>query len=128
DRTARVWDAEAGVELVLRGHEDWVRGVAWSPDGRCVGTASGDGTARIWDAERGTELAIVGVHEDWVEDVAWSPDGRRIATASRDRTARVWNAVTDLDALVAKARTRVSRELTDDERRSVMLPDLTRPR
>ena len=129
DCTVRVWDAEAGVELaVLRGHTDWVRRVAWSPDGQRIATASGDRTARVWDAETGAELAIVGVHEHWVEDVAWSPDGKRIATASRDRTARIWDALTDLDALLAKAHTRVFRQLTVDERKSAMLPERPAPR
>ncbi|MGH8886638.1 MAG: AAA family ATPase [Egibacteraceae bacterium] len=128
DRTVRVWDVESSAPLmVLRGHEDGVGAVAWSPDGRRIVTASGDRTVRVWDASHGAELAVVGVHEHWIEGVAWSPDARCIATASRDRTARVWNAETDLHQLVAKARTRVFRELTDDERRSAMLPDLTRP-
>ncbi len=128
DRTARIWDAEAGAELaVLRGHDDWVRGVAWSPDGQRIATASGDRTVRLWEAQTGTELAIAGVHEDSVEDVAWSPDSQRIVTASRDRTARIWDAATDLDSLVAKARKRVLRELTADERKSAMLPELAKP-
>ncbi len=126
DHTARVWDAEAGTEqAVLRGHEGWVRAVAWSPDGRRIATASGDRTVRMWDAQAGTELTITGVHEDWVQGVAWSPDSRHLATASYDRTARIWDVATDLDALVAKARTRILRELTDDERKSALLPELT---
>ncbi|MGH8886142.1 MAG: WD40 repeat domain-containing protein, partial [Egibacteraceae bacterium] len=107
--------------------DDWVRGVAWSPDGQRIATASGDRTVRLWEAQTGTELAIAGVHEDSVEDVAWSPDSQRIVTASRDRTARIWDAATDLDSLVAKARKRVLRELTADERKSAMLPELAKP-
>ncbi len=123
DRTARVWDVATGNQVaVLVGHEGWIESVAWSPDGQHVVTASRDRTARIWRVETGAELTIPGVHEDWIESVAWSPDGRRIATASRDRTARVWEAATDLNALVRRARQRILRELTDEERRSVMLP------
>ncbi len=69
-------------------------------------------------------MALLRGHEDWVGGVSWSPDGRRIATASRDRTARVWEAVASFDELVAKARSRVSRGLTDDVRRQAMLPVL----
>jgi WD40 repeat protein len=123
DRTARVWDVTARTEsVVLYGHEDRVQEVAWSPDGQRIATASRDRTARAWDARTGRGLGILCVHEDWVEAIAWSPDGQRIATASRDRTARVWEATTDLNALTAKARQRIVRELTDEERNSAMLP------
>ncbi len=76
----------------------------------------------MWDATTGTELAVLHGHANVVRGVAWSPDGRRIATAPDDRTARVGDAGTNLDALVAKAHARVPRELTDEERRSALLP------
>ena len=128
DGTTRVWDAEDGSVLtVLWGHENWVRGVAWSPDGRCLVTASVDRTVRAWDSERGAELAIVGVHGELVECVSWSPEGRRIASGSRDGTVRVWSTDWSLARLLARARRRVSRELTIAERRDAMLPEAPSP-
>ena len=125
DRTVRVWDIKAGRELaVLHGHDADVCAVEWSRDGRRIATASFDRTVRVWDPAHATELAIVGVHQDWVLDVAWSPDGQRIVSGSEDSTARIWDGIIDLDALVAKARGRVFRELTPEERRSVMLPEV----
>jgi WD40 repeat protein len=124
DRTVRIWDAETGTELAIcRGHEDVVRAVTWSDDSRRIATASDDRTARIWDAETATEITILCVHEQTIEGVAWSANGRRVATASRDRTAQVWNPASDLPALRARAHRRVFRKLTDDERRTAMLPD-----
>jgi WD40 repeat protein len=34
-------------------NDDWVEGVAWSPDGRRVVTGSGNRIARVWDAKIG---------------------------------------------------------------------------
>ena len=47
DRTAKVWDAFLGRELVtLRGHSDGLTSVALSPDGRRLATASKDNVRR----------------------------------------------------------------------------------
>ncbi len=123
DRTARIWDTDSGSELsVLRGHDDWVRAVAWSPDGRRLATGSYDRTVRIWDTEFGAEVIVVGAHTGGVESVSWSPDGRRVASASRDGTCRVWDATISVEQLVANAHRRVSRKLSAQERRNLMLP------
>jgi WD40 repeat protein len=50
DKTARVWDAATGREIVvLSGHESWVSSAAFSPDSTRVVTGSRDETARVWD-------------------------------------------------------------------------------
>jgi hypothetical protein len=78
----------------LTGHTDGVCGVAFSPDGRLLATASFDGTARVWDPATGGHLRTLTGHDGGVWGVAFSPDGRLLATASRDGTARVWDPAT----------------------------------
>ena len=79
------------VERVFRGHADQVQGVAFSPDGATVATASTDGTAKVWDVATGEELLTFSGHTDAVWSVAFSPDGVLLATASADGTARIWD-------------------------------------
>jgi WD40 repeat protein len=76
--------------VTLKGHTGWVGGVAFSPDGKALATASADGTVKFWDAATGKELATLKAHDDIVAAVAFSKDGTRFATASFDGTAKVW--------------------------------------
>ncbi|MEV5709951.1 WD40 repeat domain-containing protein, partial [Actinoallomurus sp. NPDC052274] len=77
------------MKLTLRGHQDWIRSLAWSADGH-LASACDDGTVRIWDVESGDASVLLG-HMGWVRSVAWSPDGR-LASAGEDGTVRVWDA------------------------------------
>jgi WD40 repeat protein len=53
DNVARVWDLDTGRELeTLRGNIGYVMGVAYSPDGQTLATASGNryrGEVQLWD-------------------------------------------------------------------------------
>jgi WD40 repeat protein len=57
-RTARIWDAETGwLIAVLECHSDKIWSALFSPDGRRVVMASGDGRTHIWDVA-GTEIIV----------------------------------------------------------------------
>ena len=79
-------------QAVLRGHDNGVNSVTYSPDGLRIASGSTDGTIRVWDAKSGAQLAILCEHEDGVNSVTYSPDGHYIASGSADGTIRVWDA------------------------------------
>jgi WD40 repeat protein len=85
---------------VLRGHENFVNGAAFSPDGSRVVTASADCTARVWDATTGALLIALAGHRAEVNSAVFAPDGTHILTASADHTARLWDAKTGSPAAV----------------------------
>ncbi len=44
-----MWDASSGQELLtLKGHDKSVTSVAWSPDGKRLATAGGDGSVQVY--------------------------------------------------------------------------------
>lgn len=113
DGTAKVWDPATGEEVFTLGsHIGGVTSIAFSPDGTRIATASEDGTAKLWEASTGEELLTFFGDGSALYDILFSSDGNLIATGG-DSGVHVY--VLQIDALIALAKSRVTRSLTTEE-------------
>jgi WD40 repeat protein/tRNA A-37 threonylcarbamoyl transferase component Bud32 len=79
---------------VLSGSEKGVHAAAFSPNGRQLASAYGDGTIGLFEAETGERCQFLRGHTSVVFSVAFHPDGQRLASASADGTVKLWNVTT----------------------------------
>ena len=78
----------------LKGHSDYVRSVAFSPDGNIIASGSVDKTIKLWETRTGSLIKTLEGHSYDVESVAFSPDGKIIASGSWDKTIKLWETRT----------------------------------
>jgi len=92
DRAVRIWDTrEQECRWALRGHDEWVNGVAVSNDGTTIISGSGDKTVRLWETRTMKCRATLRGHTDFVRSVCVTENSKYVVSASDDCQLRVWN-------------------------------------
>ncbi|KAM6372735.1 WD repeat and SOCS box-containing protein 1 [Pluvialis apricaria] len=93
DKTLRVWDLkdDGNMMKVLRGHQNWVYGCAFSPDSSILCSVGASKAVFLWDMDKYSMIRKLEGHHNDVVACEFSPDGALLATASYDTRVYVWD-------------------------------------
>jgi WD40 repeat protein len=79
---------------VLSGHTDWVRSIAFSPDGTSLASGGDDKTLKLWDIQTGGVIKTFCGHTNRIYSVSISSDSTTIASGSSNGTIWLWGTQT----------------------------------
>lgn len=88
----------AGTETIPRqtfvdGHDDWIRDLAWSPDGTRFASCDDQGYVVVWQAATGKSLYRRRGHTDYVRTIDWHPKGHTIVSGGDDNQLIFWDTI-----------------------------------
>ncbi|NET56814.1 MAG: hypothetical protein F6K47_11815 [Symploca sp. SIO2E6] len=90
DKTIKIWSLDNQSRLILRGNQEQVRDVQFSPDSQLIATVGNDRTVKLWH-RNGKLLNTLRGHGARIDSVSFSADGQLLASASRDGTVKLWH-------------------------------------
>jgi len=72
--------------------DDYVVDLAWSPDGKQLALAGGEGKVALADIGDKISITPLGEHMLGTLALAWQPHGKRFASAGQDGSVALWDA------------------------------------
>jgi WD40 repeat protein len=99
ENSVRLYQSDGRTQMELKGHRDFVSGLAFSPDLRMLATGSMDGTIKIWNTSTGQHIFDLPGHMQEVTDVAFSQDGKTLASVALHESVKLWHLETQRELL-----------------------------
>ncbi|KAL8775140.1 MAG: hypothetical protein Q9194_003877, partial [Teloschistes cf. exilis] len=79
---------------ILRKHQRFIYGVAFSPDGSSIVSVGADKQIFLYDGKTGEAKTEIGAgeHKGSIFSVSWAKDSNKFVTSSADQTVKIWDA------------------------------------
>ena len=89
-----IYDGHTGEELAMPGYPDFVRSIAFSPDGKTFASPSKRTALYLWDTDTGKQKRVLTGSGASVMRLLFSPDGLLIASADANSSVYLWDPYT----------------------------------
>ncbi len=100
DKTARVWDASTGAEVLRKSHPSLVVAAEFSSSSNRFITACHDGKVRLWARTTGDLIDTLDGHDKYLRTASFANGSKQVIALSD--TVRIWSV--DVGDLVSRAR------------------------
>lgn len=92
DKSIKIWDLATGrCVATFVGHDNWIRGLRFHPNGKFLVSVSDDKSIRIWDIAQGRAIkTIQDAHPHFISCLDFCVNNPHVATGSVDDTVKIW--------------------------------------
>ncbi len=88
-------------EMILKGHEELIRQISLSPDGKTLASVGSDKKIFLWDVNTGKHRKTIKVRKN-IGRLVFSPDGKTLASEVEGKTIRLWDVATGKQKKIIK--------------------------
>jgi WD40 repeat protein len=110
-----IWDTGSWqVIYTLKGHENWISRLVFSPDGQTLASSASDHSIRFWDLTTGLLARTIPIPEDrsnQVPALAFSPDGRLLVSSYGVPLISIWEVASGNELRTLTGPTSMTRAL-----------------
>lgn len=90
DTDIQVWDLRDSTSRILRGDDEPLTAIAFSPNGNVLFSAAHDKILRSWTLSEEPRSTLLKKYAEPLVNLVFSGDGKYLACASADKTIKVW--------------------------------------